>query len=426
MYQKYLINIGSILLLILSFTFAKKYEVTRTIEQKHLNVKCKDRTYTIAHFTATREGKGYEHDVIHYIVSAKHRPTVIIRHVFKDVSFKIDNITFCNQTGQSVIFSDNKNNPQYSGLVIANIFPYNDGGDIINLPSHSSHIDYDKNALDNIEWKIDGQNLSGDTVTFTGTSNGMNDDYNKTSLHFKISVRKSDGFEDELPGYPKDANLTQYDLKMKDLPKNSNYTNMRYAVETVMFSINNQDVKSSPFELAKSIDDEHSPGVFETWAATLQQDQPAQMTPCQSFISWKPVAYSGETPGFENKALAYNNWYTSGSNEEMPNSGHLSAYSGDVPWSIASHDVSNFFAVNVTFGVTKDGGYGGYIQWSGLIGSGKPPVDISLSDFAVTVITLGLAGPFVAGFLLAIFVWIIRRLWKSNSAKSKHSYASID
>ena len=157
------------------------------IKQEHLDVECKDRSYTIAHFTATREGKGLEHDVIHYIVSAKYRPTVIIRHVFTDVTFSIDKDAFCNQTGQSIIFSDDKSKPQYSGLVIANIFPYNDDSDVINLPSHSSQIDYDKNALDNIEWTIHSQGLSGDTVTFTGTSNGMNDDFNKTSLNFKVS-----------------------------------------------------------------------------------------------------------------------------------------------------------------------------------------------------------------------------------------------
>ena len=57
---------------------------------------------------------------------------------------------------------------------------------------------------------------------------------------------------------------------------------------------------------------------------------------------------------------------------------------------------------------------------AGLVGSGKPPLDIQLSDFVITVITLGLGGPFVAGFLLAVFVWIIKRLWRSNTAKSKY------
>lgn len=55
-----------------------------------------------------------------------------------------------------------------------------------------------------------------------------------------------------------------------------------------------------------------------------------------------------------------------------------------------------------------------------MVGTGKPPVDISLSDYAITVIIMGLGGPFVAGFLLAIFVYMIKRLWRSNSAKSKY------
>jgi len=55
-----------------------------------------------------------------------------------------------------------------------------------------------------------------------------------------------------------------------------------------------------------------------------------------------------------------------------------------------------------------------------MLGTGKPPVDISLSTYVITVIILGLAGPFVAGFLLAVFVYMIKRLWKSNSAKSKY------
>ena len=180
-------------------------------------------------------------------------------------------------------------------------------------------------------------------------------------------MRDQDGFQKELPGYPTDANVTQFDFKMKNLPSMS-YTsddNLRYAVEVVMFTVNNVDVKKSDFELSKSIDDEHSPGVFETWAAKVAQTEPKQLKPCQSFIAWKPVAYNGEEPGFENKALAYNNYWVSGANKQLSNQGHFELYEGEIPWTIASHKSSNHFGVNVTFGQQKDGGYlkSKFLQW---------------------------------------------------------------
>ena len=52
---------------------------------------------------------------------------------------------------------------------------------------------------------------------------------------------------------------------MKNLPKfphkNDSYSNLRYAIETITFSVNNQGEKTTPYELFKSIDDEHSPAV---------------------------------------------------------------------------------------------------------------------------------------------------------------------
>ena len=82
------------------------------------------------------------------------------------------------------------------------------------------------------------------------------------------------------------------------------------------------------------------------------------------FVAWKPVAYSGETPGFENKALAFNDYWSS-DNEKLPNKGSLSLYEGTVPWTLAFNKNTNYFGVNVTFGQNKDGGYlkSGFLQW---------------------------------------------------------------
>lgn len=55
-----------------------------------------------------------------------------------------------------------------------------------------------------------------------------------------------------------------------------------------------------------------------------------------------------------------------------------------------------------------------------MIGSGTAPLTQDLSDFAITVITIGLGGPAVAGILVGVLVGIIRRLRGSNTPKSKY------
>jgi len=140
--------------------------------------------------------------------------------------------------------------------------------------------------------------------------------------------------------------------------------NLRYAIEILMISVNT-GVKKSDFLLSKSIDDEHSPGVFETWASKVVQTEPKELKPCQSFMAWKPVAYNGKVPGFENKVIAYNDYWASGKNTQLDKKGHFDLYVKETPWTIAYHKNSNYFGVNVTFGQQKDGGYlkSRFLQW---------------------------------------------------------------
>ena len=135
-----------------------------------------------------------------------------------------------------------------------------------------------------------------------------------------------------------------------------------------MFSVNNKKIKTAGYELSKSIDDEHSPGVFEIWAATMRQTKPLQLSPCQTFMSWKPVAYSKETPGYENKALVFADQLFNRANKQLRNSGSLSILDESVlPWTVAFHNNTNYFGLNMTFGQNKDGGYtkSSFIQWYG-------------------------------------------------------------
>ena len=78
-------------------------------------------------------------------MTVTNRPTILMRHVFEDVTVTIDNNTFCNQTGQSVLFSDDKKDPQYAGIFLSNIFAYDDKADLVNLPST---LNYRMNVLD--------------------------------------------------------------------------------------------------------------------------------------------------------------------------------------------------------------------------------------------------------------------------------------
>ena len=138
----------------------------------------------MSHFIAKRDGKGFEQDTIHYIVATKHRPTIILRHVFKDVTVAIDNNTFCNQTGQSVLFSDNKDSPQYAGIFLSKIFAYDDATDMVNLPKKIDHV---MNVLDFFDWKFDSKSIVDKSVSFIGTSKKSG--FEKSQLVFNVSLK---------------------------------------------------------------------------------------------------------------------------------------------------------------------------------------------------------------------------------------------
>jgi len=147
-----------------------------------LTALCGNKTYKIPHFTATRVGNKL--DNIHYIVSARSRPTIVMRHVFNDISIKINNETFCKETGQSIIFSDDNKNPQYTGVIISNVFPYLDTNDEINLGTDAHKIFYSENALERFEWEIDGSSSS--SVTLIGTS--TNSTYASSTLNLQVRL----------------------------------------------------------------------------------------------------------------------------------------------------------------------------------------------------------------------------------------------
>lgn len=408
---------------------SKEYEVTRKVEQKTITINCGHREYHISHFKATRADQNLPHDVIHYIVAAINRPTILIRHVFSDIDVSFNTTNICNRNGQSIMFSDDASKPEYSGVVLSSIFAYLDSDDLVELsndPNKNFH--NQENVLDYFDWTMVSPGVRSSTDSsdyFTGKPTHQY--FNHSRLAFRAEVRTSDGYQDNLPGYPMDANLTQFFLEMVKLPGKSmasnSTSNLRYAVELLYFSVNGQSERTE-YQLVKSIDDEYSPGVFETWAITLPQTRPYELKPTQSFVSWKPVGYKDDTPSYENEALGHFSRYEGRENKKLGDKGYLSPLNKkECPWSISYHANSKFFGVNVTLGSAKDGGYAKsqYMQWSGMVGSGKPPLNTHISNFTITVITLGLGGPFVAGFLVAIFVWMIRRLWKSNSAaKSKY------
>lgn len=135
---------------------------------------------------------------------------------------------------------------------------------------------------------------------------------------------------------------------------------LRYAAEVVFFTAN-KPLTAAKFETKKSIDDEYTPGTFKLWGINFPLNDPI----VNMYGSWKPVAYRKPDLSIENDAFAYNNIF-SGGNKAMDKTGSLSPYTIPVNWTLAYNPVQTYFALNVTFGQPKDGGYSptnNYITW---------------------------------------------------------------
>jgi len=147
-------------------------------------------------------------------------------------------------------------------------------------------------------------------------------------------------------------------------------------------------------EVSKTLDDEHSPGVFEVYNVKT----PAKGFD-QSYLQWKPICYTAEVRDVIDSVdvVAYNlQTASSVLHDDNIHDSILWAYFG------SEIDSMTLEAMNISFGTQGDGFYNKtkHISWTYASGFGVPPPD-RVSMLVMLVVCIGLGVP---AFIIAFSV----------------------
>lgn len=178
-------------------------------------------------------------------------------------------------------------------------------------------------------------------------------------------MKSSNGYSDVLPYMLYSENSTQVDIAFNDVQLNLTETDypghprigFKYLV---VQGAHLKDLKNERMRLerTKTLDDEHTPGVFET----LSVRTPILNKTDQSFIQWKPICYTGEVRDVIDSVDVWSyplqNASSVNGDDNVQDSILYSYYGADV-------DSMLLEAVNISFGTQQDGFYNKtkHISW---------------------------------------------------------------
>ncbi|CAK1581306.1 unnamed protein product [Parnassius mnemosyne] len=376
----------NVILLIVFLLQTTAYGQDRTITSK-LNPGCEDCGLNSTLIYVKAEGLK---DTIHQIWDfTQGIPTMIL--AVGGVNSSID----INWNGSKPNNFSMVGKPRYScATAIDKIYEYNDLEDTgrfdVNHP-------YRMQALKNVSWELKESVLTSKKVMvrLRGT---LHDKERRGTIDMKLDYVNFTDYARTLPHLIHNANTTLVDISLVNLTTSRHFNSSRFAVHFVLVSKdpNNLSMRSIT---RKSLDDEHTPGVFEI----IEIKSPSLwISGAGGFLQFRPVAYVESKRNVGSSTLAHVSNFTRGT---LPQSSTLETF-------YEGYDEKNLLVQDlvVSFGEPGDGFYKqhNYTAWSYTLGYGWPPSE-SLSLLAVLIISLGLCVPAVLVAVGGVLVVARRR-----------------
>lgn len=199
-------------------------------------------------------------------------------------------------------------------------------------------------------------------------------------VHIKLDMLPFKDFAADLPHLIHTANSTLLAVSLVNLTTSADYNASRYALRALLVS---QDPRAANMTRAmrKSLDDEHTPGVFEI----MEILSPLSAAHAAGgFLQFRPVAYTQPLRDVASSTRAHASDFSRAS---IPERSTLAAFYRDF-------DPNNLLVedIYISFGEPGDGFYKhhNFTAWSTTIGYGSPPLE-GFSPFVVWLIACGLA-----------------------------------
>ncbi|XP_013173755.1 PREDICTED: glycosylated lysosomal membrane protein B-like [Papilio xuthus] len=256
-------------------------------------------------------------------------------------------------------------------------------------------------SLKRVTWELKEQIITEKEamVRLHGT---MHQNRSKDIIDIKLDLLPYKDYATELPHLIHTANSTLVDISLVNLTTSRYYNSSRFALHLVLVSTDSA-TDTMHNVMRKSLDDEHTPGVFEI----IEIKTPASLSSeAGGFVQFRPVGYTQRARNVGSSTIAHVSDFNRTS---LPDWSTLKTF-------YRGFDEGNLLVQDmvVCFGEPGDGFYKryNYTAWSYTIGYGAPPME-GFSLFVIVIISVGLGVPVLLA--LSGVLYAVRRKYRHNA-----------
>ncbi|XP_068622606.1 glycosylated lysosomal membrane protein B-like [Battus philenor] len=379
--------IALITFLLLTIAYGQERKINSTI-----NPGCNECSLnsTLVYIKATGQS-----DIIHQIWDfTRGIPTMILAVAGLNSSV---NISWDGVRPNDFVLSEK---PQYSfATAIDKLYEYNDLEDSGHIDGKCSH---HEQSLRRVSWYLNESVLT-DKETMVRMHGSLHGVKGKDIIDVKLDLLPYTDYAVQLPHLIHTANSTLVDLSLVNLTTSRDFNSSRFALHFVLVSTDSRD-DTMHNVMRKSLDDEHTPGIFEI----IEIKTPASFVGDDGgFLQFRPVCYTQRNRGVASSSITHVSDFNRTS---IPQRSTLEAF-------YRRFDASKLLVQDmlVSFGEPSDGFYKqhNYTDWSYTFGYGAPPVE-SFSLFVIMIISVGLAVPVLLAMSGVVLV-VVRKYRQRNA-----------
>uniref|UniRef100_A0A8D8ABU8 Glycosylated lysosomal membrane protein n=2 Tax=Culex pipiens TaxID=7175 RepID=A0A8D8ABU8_CULPI len=313
-------------------------------------------------------------DTIHYVWDFTGKPTILVALTDKSATLDIQWDDFLGGKPESVRFSKQ---PVYTFMTVINrIFQFDDIGDTGTITNQSKAFVYDPHTF---AWNR--------TLLWASERDVMLAINAKNDFLFKLNAFSMRDHGLDFPHLLHSSNSTQVDIVFNNV--SSKFDRPRFALE-LLFVVSEQAVAGSDFEITKrkSLDDEHTPGIFEI----IDVLSPGAFKfSAGGFIEYRPVSYTHPERDVSTSTETHQS-------EPQTVESPANALNSTLAYAIYGQELDRLLVqgMNISFGFSGDGFYTktNYTTMTFQVGVGMPPVE-QLSAFVLIVAGIGIGVPLV-------------------------------
>uniref|UniRef100_A0A8C3GHS5 Glycosylated lysosomal membrane protein n=1 Tax=Cairina moschata TaxID=8855 RepID=A0A8C3GHS5_CAIMO len=315
-------------------------------------------------------------DTLHYVWSSIGAPAVLLVVTEGTSSaLRVNWTQLLSPTPDGAIWIEPAGSVVYStAVVFTKVFEYSKANAL-------EEVFYPTYDLSDFSWDSVNRTLNHTALTAEfvgGPATDPSGSFSNGSLAFRVTAYETSGRDETLPSLLHTANSSKVEFVLAGAAPRGNSSWFALEVATVEEAGVVQRLR-----LARSIDDEYTPTIFEVSAGRA-------LGSTLSFLQWKATAYGSQAPKREDSIQCHSGSLKA-ANWTLPRSSIVLAYFGE---GVGSTYTIN--AVNISFGGEDGNIYEEkrYLSWSALLGFGQPPKD-TFSPLVISIMAVALGTPMV-------------------------------